>query len=330
MGTYNFYLVTEFNNWLGDIGKKKGQYDSYINTLDETGSLSTVSISIDQAKREVDKLLRVLENKIKSQKGKDKKTLQSKRSGLRSYRRFLSYNPTNHITYQYNGIRELAELIESSKYSLIEYMIRHSLFPSKQLVNTRAKEIANKISNNDKIPARFSTGEKYLDALGSIIKFSSRKQAVTQTRSYDYFYRDNDIKVEIDSNGNYTICDYLLKNSSINIISGNSNRNCYGYMISHIWGDAINPLFFSNFWNIVLIPQHVSFILDKGNEMASIKYAKDLYKAIAYVLYEMSINVINNALSNNGKQQLNIKPSDDILEDAKKIIQKKNLIKYIQ
>ena len=324
----SFYLIDEFNNWLYDIGKKRGQYDSYINTL-ANKSLSSIS-DIEQAKNVVKKLLGKVDIEISKLKGKEKKTLVSKRSGLRSYLRFLSYNPINYINYDYNGIRELAELIESSRFSLIKYMVSHTLFPDPKLVMERAKEIAEKIESDEKVPARFSKGKKYRDSSGTLFKFSSREVAFKETRNKDYFFIENDIKVETDSNGNNTICVYLANHTSINITSGDISRNCYGYMISHIWAKANDPLFFSNFWNIVLMPQHVSFILDKGREMACVQYAKVLYQAIAYVLYKESIDIIKDALNAKGKRPLKIEiPEDDILSDARRMI-KRIKLKYIQ
>ena len=38
------------------------------------------------------------------------------------------------------------------------------------------------------------------------------------------------------------------------------------YIISHIWGNATDPRFYTNFWNIVLVPAWANFLLDKkGN-----------------------------------------------------------------
>ena len=331
----SFFKKEEFNDWLYDIGKKRGQYDSYINTLDVNNRLSSIT-KLEDAKTIVKKMLENLDRQIANSKGKPKKTLQSKRSGLRSYKRFLSYIPNNCITYDYNGIKKLAELFKSAHLSLINYMVSHSLFPKPELAEQRAKEIAQQLVNNDKVWARFSTGNNYYDVNRKIVYFQKRKEGVDKTNQGDYFFKENGIKVKIDSNGNKKICDYLANNTKINISSGNSQRNCYGYMISHIWGNAINPLFFSNFWNIVLTPQFVSFILDKGDEMASIKYSKELYKAIAYVLYKDSIKIINDALVEVNKANKTdikakldiIEPDDDIQKDAKDLI-KKNLIKYI-
>lgn len=332
----SFFLIDDFNDWLYNIGKKRGQYDSYINTRDLNKELSKIDDEsgiqkgIQEAIKVVNALLKCIDKDIDGEKNKTtKKTLQSKRSGLRSYKRFLSYLPSNYIKYTYNGIDELANLIGNTRTSLIEHMVSSSFFPSQELAKQRANEIANLIGKDKRIPSRFSTGKKYCDAAGNEIKFSSRKIAVDATRKKDYYFIDNNLKVEIDSNGNYTICDYLSKNTKINITSGYPKRNCYGYMICHVWGNAINPLFFSNFWNIVLIPQYLSFITDKGNEMASVKYAKDLYKAIAYVLYKDSIDIINQALRKKNLAELDIKePEEDIMKDAQEII-KMGLIKYI-
>jgi hypothetical protein len=38
------------------------------------------------------------------------------------------------------------------------------------------------------------------------------------------------------------------------------------YIISHVWGLASHPLFFSSLWNIVLIPAHFNYLMDKDPE----------------------------------------------------------------
>ncbi len=49
-------------------------------------------------------------------------------------------------------------------------------------------------------------------------------------------------------------------------ISTGKNSTVKNYIISHVWGLASHPLFFSSLWNIVLIPAHFNYLMDKDPE----------------------------------------------------------------
>lgn len=338
----NFYKKEEFIIWLKDIGKSDStieNYKSYVNKIDNNGELCDISgrsekDKLTKAKNISKRLLSDFEKIIENNKTSNElnqDTLRSKKTGIQAYKRFLSYLPNNPLSFEFDGISKLTKLVENVDTSLILHMVSNTLFPSEKLVKKRTNEIITSLRNNDKIHARFSSGNVYYQVINNKktdTKFKNRKQAKELTEKGDFFYKDNQVKVIIDSNGNYKICEYLKDNTKINITSGDSKRNCYGYMISHIWSNAINPLFFSSFWNIALMPQYLSFILDKGKELASIKYAQELYKGIAYTLYESSILQMNDILQKLGRGIIIEKPDEDILSDATEII-KKNCINYI-
>ena len=46
------------------------------------------------------------------------------------------------------------------------------------------------------------------------------------------------------------------------------------YIISHIWGRAIDPRYFTSLWNIVLVPAWANHLLDKPNPAPSTLAAK--------------------------------------------------------
>jgi hypothetical protein len=71
--------------------------------------------------------------------------------------------------------------------------------------------------------------------------------------------------IKIDNDGNHenrrSIKKYLGQ-----AISTGKNSTVKNYIISHVWGLASHPLFFSSLWNIVLIPAHFNYLMDKDPE----------------------------------------------------------------
>lgn len=49
------------------------------------------------------------------------------------------------------------------------------------------------------------------------------------------------------------------------------NKNFQSYTISHLWGQANNPLFFTNLCNLALIPDWINHLMDKYSTANSVK-----------------------------------------------------------
>ena len=80
------------------------------------------------------------------------------------------------------------------------------------------------------------------------------------------------------------------------------------YIISHIWGQASDPRYFTNFWNIVLVPAWANFLLDKNPPKASLASKfKATMMAICEKYYSMN-NMNWSSLSMN--KPTNISPTD--------------------
>ena len=62
------------------------------------------------------------------------------------------------------------------------------------------------------------------------------------------------------------------------------------YIISHIWGKAYDPRYFTNMWNIVLVPAWANSLLDKDNaDEGTLEYIlKETIMKIIIKLYGIS------------------------------------------
>ena len=73
--------------------------------------------------------------------------------------------------------------------------------------------------------------------------------------------------VYIDKDGNYAVKE-IIKSKTCCVVNG-SKGTLVNYIISHIWGQARDPRYFSNLWNIVLVPSYANPLLDKNYEKDS-------------------------------------------------------------
>ena len=94
------------------------------------------------------------------------------------------------------------------------------------------------------------------------------------------------IPVKLDGDGNKQVRDIIKEKTGYTISSG---RKCIfqNYIISHLWGKAYDPRYFTNFWNIVIVPAWANSLLDKesGDEDSIEFKLKDMFKKICVALY---------------------------------------------
>ena len=62
------------------------------------------------------------------------------------------------------------------------------------------------------------------------------------------------------------------------------------FIISHIWGHAIDPRYFTNLWNIVIVPAWANHLLDKEEEGTLASTFKATIKKVITQLYELQKN----------------------------------------
>ena len=72
----------------------------------------------------------------------------------------------------------------------------------------------------------------------------------------------NDYPIILDTDGNNELRSIINKMTGYTVAAG---KGCIfqNYMISHIWGKAYDPRFFTNLWNVVLVPAWANDLLDK-------------------------------------------------------------------
>ena len=214
---------------------------------------------------------------------------------------------------------------------ILDELFKYIYFINKDLVNEQASQILVDIKNSIPIPVRYSQKDgayfKNNSTRKSSPRFKNRKDAYKSLSTEKYFSSEKgrgDIRVCIDSDGNKSIKDFISLRTNHSFKSGKSTIiNC---MISHIWGNTNDPLFFSLLWNIVITPLPLSFILDKDalktykiidnqKHRDFILEFKELIKAISILLFNPN-EIMDEILIENSKDF----PKDKNMKKAKELI----------
>lgn len=157
-------------------------------------------------------------------------------------------------------ISQLGGVEEYLKLALID-----SYFFSKAIVRQRVYEILDLWKVGESIPVRKSNTGQYI---------------YTNCR--------------IDKDGNSNVRSNITKYTGYTISTGKKS-NFLNYRISHLYGNASDPRYFTNFWNIVLVPEWANGLLEKGTAEANTHASQVLntYKAICNQLYSDCIMQLN-------------------------------------
>ena len=65
-----------------------------------------------------------------------------------------------------------------------------------------------------------------------------------------------------------------------------NKKHFRNFIISHIWGHAIDPRYFTNLWNIVIVPAWANHLLDKDEEGTLASAFKATIQKIITKLYQ--------------------------------------------
>ena len=197
---------------------------------------------------------------------------------------------------------DYAELPKAERLKLLaRHMVQKSYFLKPESVDRRHQEIVELIQNNDKLPTRFSSkDDSYKEENGDVAHFATDRianRATLQSRIMTQCF-GRSVPVIVDKDGNYEIRNIIERFSGARVSQGRLRNNIYFAIISHIWGEAYNPLCFSNLWNIVIVPDYVNSILDKAEIDhptnfidESINYVKAYYKELCYKMYNMGAKI---------------------------------------
>ncbi len=188
-----------------------------------------------------------------------------------------------------DGIDQLA-LLYGSQDNLVKSFLASTLFIPSEIVKLRNQEIIELYKLGGKLPIRYSPSHH--EALG----IRNKAEAISFTRknnarlpSYPSFI------IKIDNDGNHENRRSIRRFLGQTISTG-KNSTIKNYIISHVWGLASHPLFFSSLWNIVLIPAHFNYLMDKDPDshpvvkivkMATQKKCIYLYKIYEQLIFDI-------------------------------------------
>ena len=156
----------------------------------------------------------------------------------------------------------------SGNHDFIQHVLANTFFFTKEMAKNRFDVVKNMISNAQPVPARKSMDNK--------------------VQNNDIFTDGTvQINIEIDSDGNKAVRDLVKEETGYTTSSG---EDCLftNFIISHIWGNAFDPRYFTNFWNLAIVPAWANPLLDKTNSSDMLtRQLINTFKAICWRHYCM-------------------------------------------
>lgn len=180
-----------------------------------------------------------------------------------------------------DGIDQLVSLYGSQE-NFVKSFLESTLFIPLDIVRLRNHEIIELYKSRGKLPIRYSPSHH--EALG----IKNKAEAIS-------FARFNEARlpscpafnIKIDNDGNHENRRSIKKFLRQTISTG-KNSTIKNYIISHVWGLASHPLFFSSLWNIVLIPAHLNYLMDKDPDSHPVvKVVKEAIQRKCIYLYQI-------------------------------------------
>lgn len=225
-------------------------------------------------------------------------TFNDKCSALKLFRKYLETDLSglkvkgtyNNNTYRnainkpmlakIDGIVALANEIGEDKF--ITWAIEQSYFFAPDIVAERMNKLIEDLENKTTpLPARKTTKN---DKDAEEGYFHSEIDGNT-------YYIDGDIKIPVtlSKDGNDFVRSLISNETGFTIGAGKDNI-FQNYIISHLWGRAYDPRYYTNFWNIVLVPAWANSLLDKNGEEGSLaSKLKATFMAISKKLYSKKL-----------------------------------------
>lgn len=203
----------------------------------------------------------------------------------------------------YDGMDSLISFLGVECF--IKMAIQGSYIFSKDLVNERLQQICNYItdsnSNEDEgfsflkkgnqyLPARYSAHEDENDVQiqkddGAYFKIADN----FKIKNYQEGYRNSNPSTRNlygGGNGNARVCQLINNLTGYNLGLPADKKPFRNFIISHIWGNAVDPRYFTNLWNIAIVPSWANHLLDKDETGTLAAIFKDRLKAVIGCYYD--------------------------------------------
>ena len=237
----------------------------------------------------------------------DNEILNEIRNDLSSVRNSInnSQNP------KVDGMDSLIEYIKEEKF--VKLAIESSYFFSPDLVAERFEEIKEYICQQKVVDPAFKDKEvKYLPA-----RYTSKEDPTgaadgvhecDQTVGIVYFKLPNASQRLCviyqegargknkecggntcgGGNGNTRVCQLIKDRTGYDLGTTTNKKHFRNFIISHIWGHAIDPRYFTNLWNIVIVPAWANHLLDKDEKGTLASTFKATIQKIITELYDFN------------------------------------------
>ena len=221
-------------------------------------------------------------------------TFNDKCSALKLFRKYLETDLSglkvkgtyNNNTYRnainkpmlakIDGIVALANKIGEAKF--IKWAIEQSYFFAPDIVAERMNKLIEDLENKTTpLPARKTTKND---------KDAEEGYSHSEMGGNIYYIEGNiKIPVTLSKDGNDFVRSLISNETGFTVGAGKDNI-FQNYIISHLWGRAYDPRYYTNFWNIVLVPAWANSLLDKNGEEGSLaSKLKATFMAISKKLY---------------------------------------------
>jgi len=177
-----------------------------------------------------------------------------------------------------DAIDEFVELFDN-KEEFINKFIESTLFFPKDVVQKQNEALINLFRNNGKFPVRSS------DTFKNQWPINYDSEAQKYSKNNEVSLKEYpDINVIVDKDGNYDVRKLIKKHFGHKVSVGKEST-IKNYTISHVWGMSTHPLFFTSLWNIVLIPTHFNYLMDKKDD------AHPIVKKVKSTIKQKCINL---------------------------------------
>lgn len=233
----------------------------------------------------------------------DNEILNEIRNDLSSVRNSInnSQNP------KVDGMDSLIEYIKEEKF--VKLAIESSYFFSPDLVAERFEEIKEYICQQkvvdpafDKeqykvkfLPARYSSKEdgvhEPVEEEGKVyfnLPNASQRLCVIYQEGARGKNKECGANTCGGGNGNARVCQLIKDRTGYDLGTTTNKKHFRNFIISHIWGHAIDPRYFTNLWNIVIVPAWANHLLDKDEEGTLASTFKATIQKIITELYDFN------------------------------------------
>ena len=196
-----------------------------------------------------------------------------------------------------DGMESLLDILGEEGF--IKAVIENSYFFCPELVHARFDAMAKSISNGERLYARKSTQDDLYQMKGS-----------------DRLYVDGSFRcpIVLDKDGNAEVRKVINTETGYTISQGKGSI-FQNYCISHVWGKAYDPRYFTSLWNLAIVPAWGNSLMDKMADEESDEVErlaaclKSTMMAVCWKLYEMDnlnwkgLNIKTSQLNNYVKQK---------------------------